>query len=123
LLSWPLPSAGAGSWGVLAWSICRRSRRPVLTSAPGGCCSCCPGLDPREPSLDYSCPRVETVFERGLSDCSNDTSAGPDGRTSGKQCEGGERPTGKAITWRADRAPGPCQTDEGLAWKLCSTAV
>jgi cell wall assembly regulator SMI1 len=48
----------------------------------------------------------ETVFDCGFSDCSNDTFAVPHGRTSWKLCEGGERPTGRAIIWRADRAPG-----------------
>src|SRR5262249_19778404 len=65
-----------------------------------------PDLHHRATSRLYD-PRGETVFERGLSACSNDTSAVPDGRTRGKRCEGGEKPIGKAITWRTDRAPRP----------------
>jgi hypothetical protein len=59
----------------------------------------------------------KTVFERGLSDCRSDTSAAHNGRTSGTRCEGGERPTGKAIIWRADRAPGRGRAGEGPAWR------
>src|SRR5262249_9734278 len=48
--------------------------------------------------------KIGRLEPRGLSDCSNDTSAVPDGRTRGKRNEGGEKPIGKAITWRTDWA-------------------
>jgi hypothetical protein len=71
--------------------------KPVYTTVVEVAAQGPAGAPPSELNPDYSYAMEGTVFERGLSDCSNGTSAVPDGQTRGGSVRGDRVFAGKAT--------------------------